>query len=61
MTFLPTEQAEKDEGSPPQEEICGLYRDGDEITVEIRSTQTEERRIVRFHYDRLGTGPVKLD
>ncbi len=61
VTFLPTEQAEKDEGSPPQEEICGLYRDGDEITVEIRSTQTEERRIVRFHYDRLGTGPVKLD
>lgn len=47
---------EQDDVSSSQEEIYGLYRDGDEITVEIGSAQTEERRIVQFHYDRSGGG-----
>ncbi|MDE5892162.1 MAG: hypothetical protein K2H45_04465, partial [Acetatifactor sp.] len=33
-----------------QEEIVGLYWYGDEVTVVIRSTQTEESRTVQFYY-----------
>jgi len=63
LLCLPQEQAKGGEVGLPQEEIYGLRRDGDEITVEIRSTQTEEKRTVQFHYERyeLGRGAVKLE
>lgn len=43
--------------------IYGLYRQGDEITVEIGSDQTEERRIEQFIYksSKQGQGFIKLE
>lgn len=48
LMFLPLELAEQD--GVPQEEIFGLSWQGDEVTVAVRSTQSEESRILRFHY-----------
>ncbi|MDE6518816.1 MAG: hypothetical protein K2L18_13395, partial [Acetatifactor sp.] len=63
LAFGPQEQAKSGTVILPQEEIYGLHRNGNEITVEIRSTQTEERRTVQFHYvqSKLGQGVIKLD
>lgn len=52
VTFLLPKQAGGDEAGSSQEEIYGLHRDGTEITAEIGSAQTQERRIVQFHYER---------
>lgn len=42
LAFLSLEQLGQDEAGPIQEEMYGLHRDRDGITVEISATQTEE-------------------
>lgn len=42
LAFLSQEQSGQDEADPLQEEMYGLHRDRDGVTVEISSSQTEE-------------------
>ena len=61
LTVWSPEQAKRGTESLPQEEIYSLHRNGNEITVEFRSTQTEDRRTVQFIYTRSQGGIMKLD
>lgn len=48
LAVLLSQQAEDGQ---PMEEIAGLSRQGDQISVVVRSTQTEEERIIDFSYE----------
>lgn len=50
LVFQSPKPTQQDEADGQQEEIIGLYWYGDEVTVVIRSTQTEESRTVQFYY-----------
>lgn len=50
LVFQFPRPTQHDEADGQQEEIVGLYWYGDEVTVVIRSTQTEESRTVQFYY-----------
>lgn len=63
LAFPPPKPTQHDEADKQQEEIIGLYWYGDEVTVVIRSTQTEESRTVQFYYkpSELGPGVIELE
>ena len=63
LAFPPPNPTQSDEADGQQEEIVGLYWYGDEVTVVIKSTQTEECRTVQYYYkpSEMGPGVIELE
>lgn len=60
LAVLEVKQVEDAGEALPAEEIAGLRRQGDQIYVTVRSTQTEEERTIEFSYEDARRGEVIL-